>query len=171
MWIQADMRQQQQAEALAAPKSRRPRGLAAAMGASDSRSNPPQVADAPPTATSPTTSSSASDATSTTTPPEPTATTSDSQSVSNTGSVSNSSTSNSSSHNTDAAASNVSSSRSGFGRASGSASRSNTAALTISELSSAMQQRLGYSLEVRPSGQCAVPATQFSFESCFSAMA
>lgn len=165
------MRQQRQAEALAAPKSRRPRGLAAAMGASDFHSTPPHIADAPPTATSPTTSSSASDATSTTPPPEPTATASDSQSVSDAGSDSNSSTSNSTSHHTDAAASNVSSSSSGFGRASGSASRSCAAALTVSELSSAMQQRLGYSLEVRPSGQCAVPATQFTFESWFSAMA
>ncbi|DBA71470.1 TPA: hypothetical protein ACH3X2_011265 [Trebouxia sp. C0005] len=158
----AELRQKQLTDALSAPKSRRPRGLAAAVGASASRPNPTSVASALQSMPHPASSSSAVGSSSATQASEPSVTTTGSQDQSEadvpphsnnsrsrmSGSVSTSS--NSSNHITTSDTWSAESSSSHVsGKASGSGSRKS---VTMAQLGAVMLDQLGYSLEVRTSG-------------------
>lgn len=146
------MRQRQHAAAIAAPKTRRPRGLAAAMGASDTRSNLPSSSNTQHT--TPTLRS---------TSPDP-ALDSSSDTLAQ-AAAANTDTGSSCSGN-DTSSSHINISRSaGLSQSDASSSSSSAipggnkasaTALTMAELSCALQKKLGYSLEVRRSGDHAV---------------
>ena len=156
------MRQKQHADALSAPKTRRPRGLAAAMGASGSRPDITPLASASQTNPSPAISSATESSSSVTQASEPPVSTSGNQDQSeadvpphsnNSRSRISSSTNTSSSSNhvftSDVWSTESSSSDHVSGKGSGSGSRK---CVTMAQLGAVMLDQLGYSLEVRTSG-------------------
>ncbi|DBB18053.1 TPA: hypothetical protein ACH3X3_003044 [Trebouxia sp. C0006] len=170
----AELRQKQHTDALSAPKSRRPRGLAAAVGASVSRLDSAPLVSPSQSTPGPASSSSAVGSSSATQASESPGTTTDDQDQSEadvpshsnssssrmTGSASSSSSRmTSSASSSSSSSSNIttsdkwstesSSSSPVSGRASGSDSRKS---VTMAQLGAVMLDQLGYSLEVRTSG-------------------
>lgn len=158
----AELRQKQHIDALSAPKSRRPRGLAAAVGASGSRLNSIPLASASQSTPCPASASctvGSSSATQASEPPNTTTANQDQSEADVPGHGNNSrshisssasiSSSSSSITTSDVRSSESSSSSHVSGRGSGSGSRKS---VTMAQLGAVMLDQLGYSLEVRTSG-------------------
>ncbi|DBA87502.1 TPA: hypothetical protein ACH3X1_004532 [Trebouxia sp. C0004] len=160
----ADMRQKQHADALSAPKSRRPRGLAAAVGAPGFRPDSTSLASAPQSTPRPASSAStASSCSAVTQASGPSVTTTGNQDQSDadvlphsndscshmSGSASTSSSISNHITTSDIWSVESSSSSRVLGSGSGSGSRRS---VTMAQLGAVMLDQLGYSLEVRTSG-------------------
>ena len=153
--FQADLRQQQHAAALASPKARRPRGLAAALGAADPRQSPssPQLPPHPNSSYTPSKPET----------PTPASEQEDNaQLMPDEGGISSDSSSSSDSDNETSPAPTSPLKGDGLTAASdvsnadvsrhSSRQRMHSPASTLATLSQALKAKLGYSLHVGPSG-------------------
>ena len=141
------MRQKRQAAAAAAPKTVRPRGLAAAMGAYDARLDLSAYSNVPDKKPSPSVSVSSPSSGDEANNQNPT----NSYAAATCQKASSSNIARSGSSTDDASTLNNSNSSSDDAGSPASNTKKDTAAATMAELSTALQERLGYSLEIKPS--------------------